>query len=519
MAPSGIYTTLIHAKSNIRLVVLSPGQSDETIQCHLRIVRLSRAGRYEALSYEWGSPNDDTPLINLNGKPCHVQKNLSRALKALRFESVEQTFWIDALCINQEDKIEKNHQVPLMGEIYRGAHLVRVWLGKSRYGSSEAIAFLQRLAGPDYGHHQRSANPWESLLGLCCRKYWTRIWIVQELLLARQGIVHCGDDQVSLSECTRAQAVLAEMVNSRGATRTIGGAPRTIRKIVQSPAMKLLQKRQRNNKSGIFELLDAFRQSQCSLRHDKLYGLLGLAKDVPTGSFITDYDLELFDVMVDLVLLYLKLRPQTPRSVSFLRNKVYDWIGYQKEEVEREVERMVKVVEEKRNESCWGSEIEESDDDGSEVERSDSGSISLHSHDPVHARGGLDFFTQLKREQPAIEMECDILVFYYRAERPLKSTVEKSTTSEDMVLKANLAGLEKIRSPYHLYLFLPERALFTSRMSPQHLKVNLASLEKIQSPYHPYLFRPERALFTSRMNPRVLASSRNVLSVESSSLV
>jgi hypothetical protein len=219
---------------------------------------------------------------------------------------------------------------------------------------------------------------------------------VQELLLARQGIVHCGDDQAGLSECTRAQAVLAKMDNSRGATSTIGGASRTIREIVQSPAMKLLQKRQRNNKTGIFELLHAFRQSQCSIRHDKLYGLLGLAKDVPTGSFVTDYDLELFDVMVDLVLLYLKLRPEkrpkTPCSISFLCNKVYDWMGYQAEEVEREVKKMVKVVEEKRNESCWGSEIEESDDDGSEIERSDSGSISLHSHGSAHARGGLNFF-------------------------------------------------------------------------------------------------------------------------------
>jgi hypothetical protein len=117
MAPSGIYTTLTYAKTNIRLVVLSPGQGNETLQCHLRIVRLSRAGRYEALSYEWGSPNDNTSLIILNGQLFRVQKNLSRALKALRSERVEQTFWIDALCINQEDKTEKNHQVPLMGDI------------------------------------------------------------------------------------------------------------------------------------------------------------------------------------------------------------------------------------------------------------------------------------------------------------------------------------------------------------------------------------------------------------------
>jgi hypothetical protein len=138
---------------------------------------------------------------------------------------------------------------------------------------------------------------------------------------------------------------------------------------------------------------------------------------------------------------------------------------------------------------------------------------------PCMLERGLIFLHNSSVNNQLSKWSVIFVVFYYRAERPLKSTVEKSTTSEDMVLKANLAGLEKIRSPYHLYLFRPERALFTSRMSPQHLKVNLASLEKIQSPYHPYLFRPERALFTSRINPRVLASSRNVVSVESSSLV
>jgi hypothetical protein len=84
---------------------------------------------------------------------------------------------------------------------------------------------------------------------------------------------------------------------------------------------------------------------------------------------------------------------------------------------------MVKVVEEKRNESCWGSDIEESDDDGSEMERSDSGSISLHSHGSAHARGGFNFFFFLHNSSVNNHLSKWIgifVAFYHRAERLLK---------------------------------------------------------------------------------------------------
>ena len=404
MAPSAIYAPLIHAKTNIRLVVLSPDNEQDHIQCHLRIVDLSHSGRYEALSYEWGSPDDAKKLVFLNGQRWFVRQNLWQALNALKSRTTYQTLWIDALCINQSDKREKNHQVPLMREIYRGAHLVRVWLGVRKHSSSEAIAFLRRLASSDNGEHWLSTRSEGSLLLLCHGRYWTRIWIVQELMLAREGIVHCGKDQISLSQCTQAQVTLGTMAKSGYARATIG-------EILQSPAMKLLQKRQRNNKSGIFEPLNAFRLSECSLQHDKLYDLLGLARDVSMDSCVIDYDLPLYDVMVDLVLLFLELNPHTPRSIRNLCNKAYEWMGFEFKNA-KEVEDMVAEVVERMNEASggegWESGIKESDDDEGEMERSDNGSISSQHYVYSQGRGGLDFSSRLTHEQPSIEMECDM---------------------------------------------------------------------------------------------------------------
>ena len=40
-------------------------------------------------------------------------------------------YWIDAICINQEDDLEKSSQVALMGEIYKEAANAIVWLGST----------------------------------------------------------------------------------------------------------------------------------------------------------------------------------------------------------------------------------------------------------------------------------------------------------------------------------------------------------------------------------------------------
>ena len=46
---------------------------------------------------------------------------------------------VDAICINQEDKIEKGMQVRYMSEIYSKASHVIVWLGEAENDSDRAL--------------------------------------------------------------------------------------------------------------------------------------------------------------------------------------------------------------------------------------------------------------------------------------------------------------------------------------------------------------------------------------------
>jgi Heterokaryon incompatibility protein (HET) len=51
-----------------------------------------------------------------------------RHFRAHRVRS-SRLLWIDAICINQEDVDERNHQVQMMFDIYQQAQVVRAWIG------------------------------------------------------------------------------------------------------------------------------------------------------------------------------------------------------------------------------------------------------------------------------------------------------------------------------------------------------------------------------------------------------
>lgn len=149
----------------IRCVILLPGSVDDPIACKLVYTTINEDSTtrvdYVALSYCWGDV-EDTVEISLHGPttnssgahqehisaPFRITRHLHSALTALRNER-RQCFWIDALCINQQDPHEKTHQVQFMGKIYSSAESVLVWLGPedrySRYLLRAWRAHLQPL--------------------------------------------------------------------------------------------------------------------------------------------------------------------------------------------------------------------------------------------------------------------------------------------------------------------------------------------------------------------------------------
>jgi heterokaryon incompatibility protein (HET) len=123
------YSPLDAEEKEIRLLELLPGRWTDPIACELSTVSLCGDPCYDALSYVWGNPKDTLP-ITVGGKPFQATTTVRSALRRLRSYQDSRTLWVDAICINQEDREEKTQQVMLMRHIYSSAKSVQVYLGE-----------------------------------------------------------------------------------------------------------------------------------------------------------------------------------------------------------------------------------------------------------------------------------------------------------------------------------------------------------------------------------------------------
>src|SRR5580692_6476845 len=107
---SALYSDLSPARREIRLLILAPGQARDEIHTTLSVQSLNHDLEYEALSYVWGDPSIKQP-IKLHGTDFHVTLNLVAALGRVRLPSAARILWVDAVCINQNDILERESQI------------------------------------------------------------------------------------------------------------------------------------------------------------------------------------------------------------------------------------------------------------------------------------------------------------------------------------------------------------------------------------------------------------------------
>ncbi|KAF8856876.1 HET-domain-containing protein, partial [Acephala macrosclerotiorum] len=177
------------AVQHIRLVEIQPGDESETIQCKFHRFPLSECPEYIALSYTWGPPKVYKQIL-VDDAPFPLRRNLWWFLYYTRLQNQNQNqlFWIDAMCINQLNNQERNHQVRLMGQIYSMAKSVAVWLGEAQDDSDLAMDFVETKGlAPLKAKSGRFQPIWnwsqgKALLQLCERSYWSRVWVVQEIM-------------------------------------------------------------------------------------------------------------------------------------------------------------------------------------------------------------------------------------------------------------------------------------------------------------------------------------------------
>jgi ankyrin repeat protein len=278
---------------------------------------------YEALSYTWGDtykPHE----IEIDGKMMPVTKNLSLALRSLRYPHQDRLLWIDAICIDQNNDKERGHQVLQMASIYKRAEQVVIWLGPA---TTETDFVFQHMLQFEKETVKRVCKDWkasderwrviwqsvqsqrdndqakrmsqqqqrEGLTDLLTRSWFSRVWIVQEVANARAAKITCGTKSVS----ARTFALLPFLVGV-----TPSSQRQAILDVMPGPTRNFSWWTQNQD---LFTLLLKFRESDASDPRDKIYALLGISSDRFTTDFLQpDYERSVAEVIQDTVAFLLR---------------------------------------------------------------------------------------------------------------------------------------------------------------------------------------------------------------------
>ncbi len=214
--PRPFYPPLSSDKREIRLLHLEPGDGDAALQCRLSVVSLDSDPSYEALSYCWGN---GTSQVLVDAHPVLIPRNLDAALRRFREPNRERILWADAICIDQSQTEERNAQVALMADIYKRCERCLIFLGNTL--EDDALKGLENLLTVlSKKHHldQPDAPRVMSAFGrtsiplmfLNRAAWWSRIWVVQEAILAPQSLVVFGSLEMLFSDVIRAVEFLDE---------------------------------------------------------------------------------------------------------------------------------------------------------------------------------------------------------------------------------------------------------------------------------------------------------------------
>ena len=222
--PAYTHDPLPNRRGCIRLLNLfSSSPNNPQIECELITIEFDERGntdrKYEALSWCWGTAKHNSYINIRKGRKIYakyVSPDLVSALRALRHPRVDRYLWIDAVCIDQENFLERNHQVEMMSDIYGKAEQVCIWLGDGDKASQIALNFvkkevLQLQNFDELCESEQASSKWGALLDLMQRPWFSRRWVVQEIALARTAKIYCGTDRIAWSKFAIAVELFVEV--------------------------------------------------------------------------------------------------------------------------------------------------------------------------------------------------------------------------------------------------------------------------------------------------------------------
>ena len=283
-------------------------------------------GDFMALSYTWGDPSITQEIV-VNGTSVRVTKNVESCLKIFRDKPYIKNgwkLWIDALCINQKDILERGSQVKRMREIYTKAWTPIIWLGSEDEESSNAMELIKILAESYTTRDQVIAltqalnqepelfgvGRWRALHQMATRKYFGRMWILQEVAQGRKNTpVLCGKMTIPWIYLSRAFSLLykTDEVVNKFIVNELDAVGLQFRlrfwaslEIVGE--MQLLQDTILGyRRSNLYRLLNLGRSVYATDPRDKVYGFLGLMEPSLVDLIVPDYNATVLNVYRDFV--------------------------------------------------------------------------------------------------------------------------------------------------------------------------------------------------------------------------
>jgi hypothetical protein len=278
------YRPLSRRDGQIRLFRLARVAQDGKIKGSFVYSGIDSCPKYTALSYAWGQPSSTRTITIEAQDDVEIGENLWWFLycRGLTMKK-SRLFWIDAICIDQSNVSERNHQVGLMKQIYSTASNVYIWLGRESENSQAAMEFLaNECMKPPKRQADEHRPIWDSQEGkairdLFERPYWRRMWIIQEIIHANRLTVWCGSQNVDWPVLDRLYLTMKTLEKEDHLPHHEFATD-----ILQSPAFVMVWQRAhwRHPETPIPKLqtlIEVFQGWECADVRDKVYALVSMA--------------------------------------------------------------------------------------------------------------------------------------------------------------------------------------------------------------------------------------------------
>jgi hypothetical protein len=287
-----------------RLACLTaPEHDDYPVHLTLETYKNADCPEFETVSYTWGGEDGD----HVPSQPVFVgpywdvifqTKNCWNMLRSIRPWRGVRMVWVDALCINQNNIKERGDQVAKMRQIYEECARVIVYLGPDVALPAQG-QFPPRRRLEELNQHLRhlhkssssNANTGQldvAMRTLLQRRYFSRVWVIQELVTSQRAIMRVGDTEFSIDNTTASR-----LTNANADWKwEESGAP-----WLQYVTQKSIQV------EDLYGVLAVTSKSHATDPRDRLFGILGLVQrdDKELASWQPDYTLSAQHIFVGLL--------------------------------------------------------------------------------------------------------------------------------------------------------------------------------------------------------------------------